>query len=447
MTAIDQLRDLPQVDSLADRVEPLGLPRPIITDLARTALEMARESIRTGTPADPLRFVEDLVRWVALSRTTRVLNATGVLLHTNLGRAPLSKRALEAMTMASEGYSNLEIELAGGQRGGRGTYVTELVKSLTGGEDAFVVNNNAAAVVLALAATSAGKAVPVARGELIEIGGSYRLPEVMTASGARLVDIGTTNRTRSADYSTAAQLHDAGALLKVHTSNFRIDGFTEEATVADLAEVATTTGLPLIFDIGSGHLDQGGSWLVEGDRAWLADEPAARQAIDAGADLVTFSGDKLLGGPQAGVITGKKEIVEAVRRHPLARAMRLDAGREAALGATLESFLEGDVSDIPLWSMARIGVDVLGERVARLQGAVGGEIVEGVSLIGAGSVPGHGIPTPQLRIPGAASAHSGLLAAATPVVMRRHEGALIADLRTIAGADDQLLADVVGECL
>jgi len=447
VTAIDQLRDLPPVDSLADRVEPLGLPRPIITDLARTALELARESIRAGTPADPLRSVEDLVRSVALSRTTRVLNATGVLLHTNLGRAPLSKRAVDAMATASQGYSNLEIELAEGRRGGRGSYVTELVKSLTGGEDAFVVNNNAAAVVLVLAATSAGKAVPVARGELIEIGGSYRLPEVMAASGARLIDIGTTNRTRPADYWTATQLHDTGALLKVHTSNFRVEGFTEEATIADLAEVATATGLPLIFDIGSGHLDQGGSWLVEEDRAWLADEPAARQAMDAGADLVTFSGDKLLGGPQAGVIAGKKQIVEAVRKHPLARAMRLDAGREAALGATLESFLEGDLSDIPMWSMARIGADVLGERVARLQDAVGGEIVEGVSLVGAGSVPGHGIPTPQLRIPGAASAHSDLLAAATPVVMRRHEGGLIADLRTIAAADDQLLADLVGQCL
>lgn len=447
MTAIDQLRDLPQVDSLADKVEPLGLPRPIVVDMARTAVELARVSIASGTPADPLLTAEDLVRSVALSRTTRVLNATGVLLHTNLGRAPLSRRALDAMATASEGYSNLEIDLASGGRGGRGSYLTELIKALTGGEDAFVVNNNAAAVVLALAATSTGKAVPVARGELIEIGGSYRLPDVMAASGARLIDIGTTNRTRPADYSTAAQLHDAGALLKVHPSNFRVEGFTEEATIAELAEVAAATELPLIFDIGSGHLDESGTWLVEGDRAWLGDEPAARQAIDAGADLVTFSGDKLLGGPQAGVIAGKREVVESGRRHPLARAMRLDAGREAALCATLESFINGDVSDIPLWSMARIGSDVLGERVAILQKAVGGEIVDGLSLVGAGSVPGVGIATPQLKMPGAASAHRKLLGAATPVVMRRHDGALIADLRTIPEADDQLLADLMGECL
>lgn len=447
MTVVDQLRDLPQVDALAVQLEQEGLPRQIVVDLARIALDLARQSISSGTPADPTLTAEELIRSVSLSRSTRVLNATGVLLHTNLGRAPLSRSAIDAMATAIEGYTNLEIGLSAGERGGRGSYTVSLIKALTGCEDALVVNNNAAAVTLALAATAGGRAVPVARGELIEIGGSYRLPEVMAASGARLVEVGTTNRTRAADYATAIQLHDTGALLKVHPSNFRVEGFTEEAGLSELAAHAARAAVPLIFDIGSGHLDDNGPWLIDGDREWLAGEPGARQALDAGASLVTFSGDKLIGGPQAGLIAGQREIVEQVRRHPLARAMRLDAGRDAALAATLEAYLRGDVSEIPLWSMARITDDSLRERADALVESAGGTIIDGLSLIGAGSVPGNGISSPQVWFAGAATAHGRLLAGKPPVVTRRHEGGLLADLRTIAPDDDSLVADLLGECL
>jgi L-seryl-tRNA(Ser) seleniumtransferase len=250
-----------------------------------------------------------------------------------------------------------------------------------------------------------------------------------------------------ADYVTAMQLYDTGALLKVHPSNFRVEGFTEEAGIGELAGLAAETGVPLIFDIGSGHLDETGPWLADGDRAWLADEPAARQALAAGAGLVTFSGDKLIGGPQAGIIAGDEELVASVRSHPLARAMRLDAGRDAALAATLEAFLDGDVSGIPLWSMARIGADDLRDRVDALREKVGGEIVDGVSLIGAGSVPGRGIASPHLWLSGAASAHRDLLGGSPPVVTRRHEGGLLADLRTVPPGDDPLLAELIGRCL
>ncbi|HEU5113143.1 MAG TPA: L-seryl-tRNA(Sec) selenium transferase, partial [Acidimicrobiia bacterium] len=248
-------RGLPPVDQLVDGLGETGLPRPLVVDSARSALELARTEIAGGGVPDVHRIASDLVAGLRRSALHKVINAAGVLLHTNLGRAPLSVRAAEAALEAAVSYTNLELELTVGDRGGRGAYLTALLRTLTGAEDALVVNNNAAAVLLALAATASGRAVPVARGELIEIGGSFRLPLVMEAGGARLVEVGTTNRTRLDDYITALQIHDCGALLKVHPSNYRIEGFVTEVSVEEMASLARDRAIPLIHDLGSGLLD------------------------------------------------------------------------------------------------------------------------------------------------------------------------------------------------
>ena len=443
---ITQLRDLPRVDDLVGQISSPDLPLAIAVELARTGLEIARSQITGGQPADMKEIVGDLVESTRLSRIRQVINATGVLLHTNLGRAPLSETALEAIQVAASGYTNLELDLDEGARGGRGSYVGQLLRALTGVEDALVVNNNAAAVVLALAATAAGKAVPVSRGELIEIGGSYRLPDVMGISGAHLVEVGTTNRTRPADYQTALQLHSCGAILKVHPSNYRMEGFTEEASVAQLADLARAHDLPLIHDIGSGLLDNNATWLERPASGWLSDEPGARQSIEAGADVVTFSGDKLLGGPQAGIAVGSHEVIGNMRKHPLARALRIDAITDAALAATLSSYARGAIDEIPFWKMARIRAPELIGRLEALASQIGGSILDGESLIGAGSVPGVGIPTPQLVLHSEDHLYQVLLQTERPVVARRLEGNLVIDLRSVNPKDDLVVAEMVARC-
>ena len=444
--SITQLRDLPRVDDLVGQISSPDLPGSIAVELARTGLEIARSQITGGQPADMEEIVGDLVESTRLSRIRQVINATGVLLHTNLGRAPLSEAALEAIQEAASGYTNLELDLGEGARGGRGSYVRQLLQSLTGAEDALVVNNNAAAVVLTLAATAAGKAVPVSRGELIEIGGSYRLPEVTEISGVRLVEVGTTNRTRPADYQTALQIHDCGAILKVHPSNFRVEGFTEEATVGELADLARTHDLPLIHDVGSGLLDHNAPWLERTASGWLSDEPAVRQTLEAGADVATFSGDKLLGGPQAGIAVGSHEVIGRMRKHPLARAIRIDATTDAALAATLDSYAREAIDEIPFWGMTRIRATALTRRLEALASQIGGSILGGESLIGAGSVPGVGIPTPQLVLEGEDHLYQGLLRAERPVVARRVKGSLVIDLRAVNPDDDLIVAEMVARC-
>ena len=441
-----QLRDLPRVDDLVGQISSPDLPGSIAVELARTGLEIARSQITGGQPADIEEIVGDLVEATRLSRTRPVINATGVLLHTNLGRAPLSEAALDAMGTAGAGYTNLELDLGQGARGGRGSYVRQLLRSLTGAEDALVVNNNAAAVVLALAATAAGKEVPVSRGELIEIGGSYRLPDVMEISGVRLVEVGTTNRTRRGDYQTALQIHHCGAILKVHPSNFRLDGFTEEASVGELADLARTYEVPLIHDVGSGLLDHDAAWLERPISGWLSDEPAVRQTLEAGADVATFSGDKLLGGPQAGIAAGSHEVIGRMRKHPLARVLRIDAITDAALAATLDSYAREGIDEIPFWAMTRIRAAELTARLEPLESQIGGSIVAGESLIGAGSVPGVGIPTPQLVLNGEDNLYLGLLRAERPVAARRVEGNLVIDLRAVDSGDDLVVAEMVARC-
>jgi L-seryl-tRNA(Ser) seleniumtransferase len=438
-------RALPAVDEL---VAELGesLPRPLLVDIARATLDQARRDIGDGREVDVGALGTRMVRAVMASADHPVINATGVILHTNLGRAPWSERAIARAREMAAAYSNLELDLDTGQRGGRGSYVTAQLRSLTGAGDALVVNNNASAVLLSLAALAAGTSVPVARGELIEIGGAYRLPDVMSASGARLVEVGTTNRTRPGDYETALQLHRCGAVLKVHPSNYRVEGFTKEAGVDELASLADQHGIPLIYDIGSGLLDSEMRWLAGEAPDWARSEPAARESLQAGADLVLFSGDKLLGGPQSGIIVGDSALVDDLRAHPLARALRPDAVTYAALAATLESYMGGTANEIPFWRMALTPYDDLEMRAEKLAKRVGGSVSRGHSAVGAGSAPGTVIPSPQVVLAGQDHLYEQLLGAEPPIVARREEGALVVDLRCVDEGCDEMIAAAILRC-
>lgn len=445
MSAANPYRALPAVDELAGSLGD-RLPWPVRVDIARASLDQARRDLGSGQDVDVEGMAGRLAKALEASSDRRVINATGVLLHTNLGRAPWSIRAVDRAREAAGGYSNLELDLGTGERGRRGGYSAALLRSLTGAEDALVVNNNAAALLLALASLAAGRSVPVARGELIEIGGAYRLPDVVATSGAILVEVGTTNRTRVGDYETALQLQDCAAILKVHPSNYRIEGFVEEAGLEELASLAAAHEIPLIHDIGSGLLDAGAPWLDGDPPAWVRGEPAARQSLHAGASLVLFSGDKLLGGPQSGIAVGDHSVVERMRRHPLARALRPDAVTLAALAATLEAYAEGSAAGIPFWWMATRPFESLLERVTRLASLVGGHVGEGESAIGAGSAPGSGIRTPLVTIDGGEQAYQCLLGSNPPILARRVEGTLVIDLRTVEEGDDGLIARALLEC-
>lgn len=434
-------RDLPSVDLLADLVES-SLPRPLVLDASRAALEHARRDIGDGGDSNPEQMAREIVRAIERSAGVAVVNATGVLLHTNLGRAPWSERAVARAMGAASGYTNLEIDIDTGERSRRGAYVERLLTKLTGAEAAFVVNNNASALLIALAATARGKAVPVSRGELIEIGGSYRLPDVMDASGARLVEVGTTNRTRIGDFETAVQTNRCGALLKVHPSNYRIEGFTEQASVAEMAKLAAGHGLPLINDTGSGLLDTETPWIP----GWMRGEPGARQALEDGAGIVTFSGDKLLGGPQSGIVVGSADLVEKVRKSPLARALRVDGVAYAALAATLEQYLEGGPPDVPFWTYALLDEGALRSRCVKLADRVDGEVVDGASAVGAGSAPGIAIPSPQVVLKSRQGLFQCLLTQQRPVLARRDAGDLVIDLRAVDPADDETVAAAIERC-
>lgn len=449
-TAVE-LRNLPSVDDLArrlaDRLRTTGedtVPAGLLTEIARSAVDEARASLLDGAPADPEDIAWSATRRLVLERPRRIVNATGVLLHTNLGRAPVAQSAVARGAEVSAGYSNLEFDLATGSRGGRGAYVASLLRRLTGAEAALVVNNNAGALLLALAAIAGGGEAVVSRGELIEIGGSFRLPLLMEASGARLIEVGTTNRTRRTDYEAVASR--AAAILKVHPSNYRIEGFTDEVDYGTLATVADGAGIPLIADLGSGLLDARTPWLEGPPPTWLSGEPAVRQTLEAGADVVLFSGDKLLGGPQAGIAVGSAESIQRMRTHPVARAVRIDSASLAMLGATLEMYAAGDASDIPFWRMASLGWDELDRRHRRVLDESGlvGAVVDGASTPGAGSVPGELIPSPVLELSGAPETlWRSLVERTVPIVGHRRSGALQLDLRTVDPADDGLVVEAL----
>lgn len=433
------------MDVLAGEIES-SLPRPLLVDTLRAVLDLARNEIEEGRDVDARDMAERLVRTVERSDGVTLVNATGVMLHTNLGRARWSGRAVERAADVALNATNLEMDIDSGKRGRRGSYVTSQLRTLTGAEDALIVNNNASALLLALAATSVGTAVPVARGELIEIGGSYRLPAVVEASGANLVEVGTTNRTRVADFTTALQIHRCGAILKVHPSNYRVEGFTESASIDELAPLAKDAGIPLLYDIGSGLLDAETPWLEGPTPQWLREEPAARQSLEEGADLVTFSGDKLLGGPQAGIIVGTSDVVGLARSHAMARALRVDGITYAALAATLEAYLENAVTEIPFWRQALLTNEELSRRASSVAQRVDGTVAQGQSTIGAGSVPGMTIPSPVVLLEGEDHLYEALLAGATPILTRRYEGSLIVDLRTVDPDSDDFVVDSVLKC-
>ena len=396
----------PSVDRLARSLAGSGLPHPLLVDIARAA-------IADGAPESASARVDALRRTLLQP----VVNATGVLLHTNLGRAPFAP----ALT---ESYTNLELDLATGQRGSRQAHAGALFARACGAEAAMVVNNGAAAVLLVLAALAAGRGVVVSRGELVEIGGGFRVPEVMAQSGARLVEVGTTNRTRVADYANALAdtAHDISLVMQVHQSNYRIVGFTESPAIRELASL----GVPLVCDIGSGLLDAACPWLPGGPPTWLADEPAARQTLDAGAGLVTFSGDKLLGGPQAGIIAGRAELVQRCARHPLARALRPGGLVLGALHELALRYLGRDGESIPFWRMATIEPHVLRARAATY-GV--GRVIDSVAVPGGGTLPGVEIPSVAVALDGDHAA--ALRQASPPVIARVNDQTTIVDLRTI----------------
>ncbi|HEY5890334.1 MAG TPA: L-seryl-tRNA(Sec) selenium transferase [Acidimicrobiia bacterium] len=442
-----EFRNLPSVDALATTLHEPGLSRAQIVEIARSAVDLARAQIGEGQDGDAMAIAEALMASSVQRKLRRVINATGVLLHTNLGRAPLSSAAAEAAVTAASHYSNTEFDLSSGERGSRGVHTRELLKLLTGAEDALVVNNNAAAVLLSLAALAADRSVPVSRGELVEIGGSYRLPDVMTTSGARLVEVGTTNKTRRGDFETALQTYDCAMVLKVHQANFEIRGFTASVDIGELASLCQTQGIPVAYDLGSGLLDSGAPWLPSVP-PWLGEEPGVRQAVDAGANLVMFSGDKLLGGPQAGIIVGDADLVARLRDHPLRRALRVDASTDAALAATLDSYARGTVaSDIPFWRMATTSSAGLVARSSPLAAGIGATVEPGFSIVGAGSAPGARIESPVVRMVGKQSLFSTLLDNALPVVARRDRGDLLIDLRAVEPTDDVHIQGVIQACL
>jgi L-seryl-tRNA(Ser) seleniumtransferase len=421
-----RLRDLPSVDELARRVED-----PLAVEAARVVLARAREEVRAGgDPGDLVARARAEVGALRSPHLRRVLNATGILVHTNLGRAPLAEAALARVVEVARGYSNLEYSLGEGRRGSRQDHVVSLLRRLTGAEAALVVNNNAAAVLLALAALAEGRQVVVSRGELIEIGDGFRIPDVLARSGARLREVGTTNRTRAVDYERAVG-PETGALLRVHQSNFRVVGFTEQPSVAELAEVALRHGLPLVDDLGSGVL------------VALEGEPSARDSLAAGADLVCFSGDKLLGGPQAGVVVGRAELVERLRRHPLQRAVRADKLTLAALEGTLALYAEPEraAREVPVLRMLGEDVASVRARAARLAAAVGGEVEETVARVGGGALPLAEVPSYACAVEEALT--EPLREGEPPVVGIVRDGRLLLDCRTLTDAEaDEAAASV-----
>jgi L-seryl-tRNA(Ser) seleniumtransferase len=421
-----QLRDLPSVDELAR-----GLGDPLAVEAARTVLERAREEIRAGAdPGDLEQRLHEELRAARAPSLRRVLNATGVIVHTNLGRAPLAEEALAQVIDVARGYSNLELDLRDGARGSRQDHVAAILRRLTGAEAAIVVNNNAAAMLLALGALAEGREVIVSRGELIEIGDGFRIPDVLVRSGARLVEVGTTNRTRAKDYERAVRVETA-LLLRVHQSNFRVVGFTELPKLEELAAVAQRHGLPLLDDLGSGVLTE------------LPDEPSARESLAAGADLICFSGDKLLGGPQAGIVVGRADLVERLRVHPLHRAVRADKLTLAALEGTLRLYLDAP-ERIPVLRMLREDSASVRARAERLAGLVSGTVEETVARVGGGALP-------LAEIPSYACALDETLAAVLrvgdpPVVGIVRDAKLLLDCRTLRDDEIDEVAAAVAQC-
>jgi len=452
--SVDQLLHQPRLVKLASRI-----PRELMVEVAREVLASVRDEItgRSGIsviPVVPANLEEVIAREVEriLARTLQpVINATGVILHTNLGRAPLAPAVLEEFRQVAIHYSNLEYDLEGGGRGKRDLHTSELLARLTGAEDAIVVNNGAAAILLVLAALAKEAEVLVSRGELIEIGDGFRIPEVMAQSGAILREVGTTNRTCLADYENSIT-EKTRLLLRVHPSNFRMSGFTDKPSVEELVELSRRAGVPLVEDLGSGCLVDLSSCGIS--------EPTVRQSVEAGISLVTFSGDKLLGGPQAGIIAGKRDFVQRVRRHPLFRALRVDKLTIAALEVTLGSYQRGALDEIPAIAMIRATPLEIEERSRNFirdltrslpMEGLDIEIGDGESLAGGGSTPAQSLPTKVIRIRSdlrtASQIEQRLRRGSASVVVRLEDGAVVLDLRTVFAEQETALGEALAAAL
>jgi len=454
-TVTELLRQIPSVDELLDgealRLLEAELGHRVVVQAARSVLQSVREGITKGTiktfrPAGLEESIATAARGLAAYSLGPVINATGVILHTNLGRAPLAARAIEHLGEIAGRYSNLEYDLGEGKRGKRDTHTDRLFGELVGAERTLVVNNNAAAVFLTLNALAEGGEVVVSRGELIEIGGSFRIPDICAKSGAGLKEVGTTNRTRLGDY-TGAINENTKALLRVHPSNFRLVGFAERPELAELAGLAHQHHLPLIEDLGSGC-------LIDLRPLGIQDEPPVGASLKEGADVVTFSGDKLLGGAQAGLICGKKEYLDRIRRNPLFRALRVDKLTIAALEATIRLYLDGNLDAIPALRMMRMPLEQLAARAASLAAQLGkiasvsAQVEEGQSVIGGGSTPGHSLPARLVAVQ-----HDNLSAQAMEAALRRNRPPIIArverdqlliDLRTVFDEQDAEIVQAFG---
>ena len=455
------LRSLPSVerivasDALAAAVATYG--RDLLVELSRDALATARQSIRAGGDApseaaiagDALRRIEALVT----PAPRPVINASGVIIHTNLGRAPLSRAALDAADAAARGYSDLEIDLNTGRRGSRQAHLQSLLRQITGAEAALVVNNNASALLLGLSALAAGREVVVSRGEAVEIGGGFRIPDVLRQSGCTLVDVGATNRTYIRDYADAVTGHTA-AFLKAHASNFRVEGFTAAVDEGELARLGEQTGVAVLHDVGSGA-------LLPTEKYGLAHEPTPQESIAAGVGLVFFSGDKLLGGPQAGIVVGRRELVTRLERHPLARAVRIDKISLASLTATLVHYLTGTAeTDIPVWRMIAAHPDAVRARAETWREAIAAAtgietaVTPARSAVGGGSLPGETLPSWALSVPSSSNGHgrpeallAALRAQPVPVIARIEDDAARLDPRTVLPEQDDALLTALAAAL
>jgi len=450
MAARNRYRSLPSVDRILsdERVRALanGGEPGIATIIVRQAIESARLAIAGGSEAPTEdQLVESVLGLAAAAfepSLRPVINATGVIIHTNLGRAPLSDDAIEAMAAVSRGYSNLEFELEAGERGSRYAHLESVLTRLTGAEAAIAVNNNASALLLTLSTLAHDGEVIISRGQAVEIGGGFRIPDVMAQSGARLVEVGTTNRTYLRDYE-AAITEQTAAIMRVHASNFRIVGFTVAPSINELGSLSRKRGVLLIDDIGSGC-------LLDTTEFRLAPEPTVRESLETGAHLVLFSGDKLLGGPQAGVIVGRADLVAQLRRHPLARAVRMDKASIAGLTATLHHYLRGEaLTKVPVWRMIATPLSEIERRARRWARAIGqgGRVLDGRSMIGGGSLPEESLPTRLLAIPGEggyiAELALRLRMGDPPVIARIERDSLLLDPRTVQPEEDRDLIAAV----
>lgn len=446
---MDKVLNSPKLREAVD-----GLPHEHVVDVARQVLDTVRRDVRLGAEPPSLEEVVDKVAAgvLAISRPSLrpVINATGVVIHTNLGRAPLSKEAAQAIQDAAVGYSNLELDLESGERGSRQVHVEDLLRRLTGAEAATVVNNNASAVLLTLTALVKGKEIIISRGQAVEIGGGFRIPDVMKISGAILKEVGTTNRSYISDYAEAIT-PETGAIMRVHSSNFKIVGFTHAPEIHELVELARDQVVLALDDLGSGC-------LLDTAPLGLDHEPMVQESVKAGVDVALFSGDKLLGGPQAGIIVGKKMALDIIKRHPMARAVRIDKLSLAGLSATLTHYLKGEAYEkIPVWRMLAAPLSHLDSRVSNWARRIGSpaEVRDSRSAIGGGSLPGSELPTRALAIPeqslgpdyGIEGLAKSLRLCEHPVMARIERDCLMLDPRTVLPEEDEVLLESVENCL